>query len=390
MESSSNKNAKSNNKNLESKKDYKFNKASNNATLKGESKKQNIDSKRASKLQEKENLKQKTKMQNLAQKASKQRDLRANTLDSKNVTQNPEKYSTDSKDFTKAGFIAIVGRPNAGKSTLLNAIINENIAMTSHKINATRKQMNIIVMHDKTQIIFIDTPGIHEREKLLNQFMLKETLRAIENCDLVAFLAPITDDIKHYKDFLNLSNKPHILILSKIDLVSKNEVFTKIKQYEAFKDNYKELIPLSCFKGLNLEVLLKEISKYLPNSPYLYDTELISTQNLKEICREKIREAVFKYSNKEVPYQSDVVIKSFREKETINEIYADIIVEKKSQQIILVGSGGRSIKNIGISARKSIEEFCAKKLFLKLNVVVKKGWSRSKKELKKMGYEVES
>ncbi len=290
--------------------------------------------------------------------------------------------------MSKAGFVSIIGRPNSGKSTLLNTLINEQIALVSHKINATRKRMNIIVMHNDTQIIFVDTPGIHNKEKMLNQFMLQESIKAIDDCDLIIFLAPITDSIDDYVDFLKLSNgKKHLLILSKIDLLSKDKIITKITKYEKYKDKYFALIPISSVKNTNLKSLLDEITKYLPESPYLYDTDIISTQNLREIYKEKIREALFDNLNKEIPYQSDVIIKTIQEDHKIDRIYADIIVEKESQKIIVIGTNGKSIKNIGINARKKLEQFSGKKIFLKLEVIVKKGWSKNKKSLKEIGYD---
>lgn len=290
--------------------------------------------------------------------------------------------------MSKAGFVSIIGRPNSGKSTLLNTLINEQIALVSHKINATRKRMNIIVMHNDTQIIFVDTPGMHNKEKMLNQFMLQESIKAIDDCDLIIFLAPITDSIDDYVDFLKLSNgKKHLLILSKIDLLSKDKIITKITKYEKYKDKYFALIPISSVKNTNLKSLLDEITKYLPESPYLYDTDIISTQNLREIYKEKIREALFDNLNKEIPYQSDVIIKTIQEDHKIDRIYADIIVEKESQKIIVIGKNGKSIKNIGINARKKLEQFSGKKIFLKLEVIVKKGWSKNKKSLKEIGYD---
>lgn len=290
--------------------------------------------------------------------------------------------------MSKAGFVSIIGRPNSGKSTLLNTLINEQIALVSHKINATRKRMNIIVMHNDTQIIFVDTPGIHNKEKMLNQFMLQESIKAIDDCDLIIFLAPITDSIDDYVDFLKLSNgKKHLLILSKIDLLSKDKIIIKITKYEKYKDKYFALIPISSVKNTNLKSLLDEITKYLPESPYLYDTDIISTQNLREIYKEKIREALFDNLNKEIPYQSDVIIKTIQEDHKIDRIYADIIVEKESQKIIVIGTNGKSIKNIGINARKKLEQFSGKKIFLKLEVIVKKGWSKNKKSLKEIGYD---
>lgn len=290
---------------------------------------------------------------------------------------------------TKAGFVSLIGRPNSGKSTLLNILANEQIALVSHKINATRKRMNIIIMYKDSQIIFVDTPGIHNKEKMLNQFMLQESLKAINDCDLIVFLAPITDDLRHYENFLELSNgKKHILLLTKTDLISKDEILQQIAKYKQFEDKYQALIPISSLKNINLDSLLGEIVKYIPDSPYLYDTDIISTQNLREIYKEKIRESLFDNINKEIPYQSDVIIKKIEENENLEKIYADIIVEKESQKIIVVGKNGKSIKNIGISARKKIEDFIDKKVFLKLEVVVKKGWSKDKKMLKEIGYEL--
>ena len=290
--------------------------------------------------------------------------------------------------MSKAGFVSIIGRPNSGKSTLLNTLINEQIALVSHKINATRKRMNIIVMHDDAQIIFIDTPGLHSKAKMLNEFMLQESLKAIDDCDLIIFLAPITDNTDYYTDFLKLSKgKKHLLILSKIDTLSKEKILKKITQYQQYKDKYLALIPISSKKNTNLESLLNEITKYIPESPYLYDTEIISTQNLREIYKEKIREALFDNLNKEIPYQSDVIIKKIYEDEICDKIYANIIVEKDSQKIIVIGNKGIGIKNIGINARKKIEQFSGKKIFLKLEVVVKKGWSKNKKSLKELGYD---
>ena len=152
--------------------------------------------------------------------------------------------------MTKCGYVSVVGRPNAGKSSLLNWLVGEKIAMVSHKANATRKRSNIIVMHENDQIVFVDTPGIHETEKLLNQFMLEEALKAIGDCDLILFLAPVTDKLTHYENFLekNKKNTKHILLLTKIDNVSNNEVLEKIKEYEQYSSKYEAIIPVSIKK----------------------------------------------------------------------------------------------------------------------------------------------
>lgn len=286
---------------------------------------------------------------------------------------------------TKCGFIALVGRPNAGKSTLLNALINENLALTSHKVNATRKQCNIIVTHKNAQMIFIDTPGLHKSKKLLNTLMVDESYKAIESSDIVAFLAPISDEVAHYEAFLKIiKDKKHIVLLTKIDLTSKANLLKKLKSYQKYSDKYEALIPISAKKRVNLEQILEAIYAHLPHSPFLYDSEIITPTHLREIYREKIRESLFNFTNKEIPYISEVRILQIIEGANLTKIYAEIITEKESQKKIIIGQGGKSIKNIGIDARKKIEEFSGSKAFLSLNVVCEKGWSKDKKAIEKI------
>jgi GTP-binding protein Era len=292
---------------------------------------------------------------------------------------------------TKSGFVAVVGRPNAGKSSLLNWLINENIAMVSHKANATRKRANIIAMYDNAQIIFVDTPGIHEKEKLINQFMLAEALKAIGDCDVILFLAPVTDSLEDYVKFLeyNKKNVPHIVLLTKTDTVSNEQVLDKINQYHKYQENFLALIPINIKKDNNRDFLLENVAKYIPESPYLFDEDIITTSHLREIFREFIREAIFEKISDEIPYESDVLIEKVDEGEGIDKIYATIIVEKDSQKGMIIGKGGQSLKRIGIYAREKIEQLTGQKCFLKLHVSVKKGWSKDKKGLAKLGYEFE-
>ncbi len=293
-----------------------------------------------------------------------------------------------SEKSTKAGFIAVVGRPNAGKSSLLNFFINENITMVSHKANATRKRSDVIVMHNEDQLVFIDTPGLHEREQLLNQYMMEEAIKAIGDADLILFLSPVTDNLEYYEKFLELNSKntPHILLLTKIDQVSKERVFKKIGQFVKYQDKYLELIPTSIKKGTDIPHVLSTIAKHLPTHPYYYDPEILTTQKMKDIYRELIRGAIFEKTSKEIPYFSDVVIERVEESENIEKVYAQIVVESKSQKGIVIGNDGLTLKRIGKMARESIEALNGKKTFLKLFVVVKKGWSKDKKSLADLGY----
>jgi len=288
----------------------------------------------------------------------------------------------------KAGFVALVGRPNAGKSTMLNWILGEKIAMVSQKANATRRRMNAIVMHHDDQIIFVDTPGLHEKEKMLNQYMLEEALKAIGDCDLIVYLAPASDSVKHYQRFLELNtkNRKHIIVLSKIDQVSQHELLAKIGEYNQFASNFEALIPMSVTKNVGKNDLLDVIVKHLEPSPYLYDPEDLTTEMMRDIYREFIREAIFDNISDEIPYESDVVIDKIDEDKRVEHIRATIIIEKESQKGIIIGKGGAAIKRIGRDAREKIERLGGKPVYLDLFVSVKKGWTNDKEFLKKLGY----
>lgn len=290
--------------------------------------------------------------------------------------------------MTKAGFVSLIGRPNAGKSTLMNSLLGENIAMVSQKANATRKRSNAIVMHGETQIIFVDTPGLHEREKILNQFMLDEALKAMGDCDLIVYLAPITDSIENYEKFLKLNNSKvkHIIVLSKIDQVSQEKLFKKISQYNALSNHFEALIPVAVPKKIGHKDLLDTISKLLPESPYLFDPEDLTSELVRDIYAGFIREGVFQNVSDEIPYESDVLIEKIYEEKNIDRIIATIIVEKESQKGIIIGRGGEGIKRIGKYAREKIERLSGKKAYLDLQVVVKKGWTKDKSYLQEIGY----
>jgi len=291
--------------------------------------------------------------------------------------------------MTKAGFVSLIGRPNAGKSTLMNSLLGEKIAMVSQKANATRKRSNAIVMHEHTQIIFVDTPGLHEKEKMLNQYMLDEALKAMGDCDLIVYLAPITDSTEHYEKFLKINNGrvKHIVVLSKIDQVSQEKLFKRIASYNQFAEHFEALIPVAIAKKVGHKDLLDTISKNLPDSPYLYDPEDLTSELVRDIYAGFIREAIFENISDEVPYESDVIIDSIEEKTGIDRIYATIIIEKESQKGIIIGKGGETVKRIGKSAREKIEKLSTKKTYLNLQVTVKKGWTKDKNFLKEIGYD---
>ncbi len=293
--------------------------------------------------------------------------------------------------MTKCGYVSVVGRPNAGKSSLLNWLVGEKIAMVSHKANATRRRSNIIVMHEDDQIIFVDTPGIHETEKLLNQFMLEEALKAMGDCDLILFLAPVTDSLKYYEDFLekNKKNTKHILLLTKIDFINSDELMIKLKEYEKYSENYEAIIPVSIKKATKKADILDEVVKYLPEHPYLFDPEIMTTEHLRDIYKEFIRESIFENISDEIPYETDVVVNKVEEKANVDVIKATIIVQKDTQKGMIIGQNATAIKRIGKAARIKIEKLSGKKCYLELFVSIKKNWTKNKDALKSMGYDIE-
>jgi len=290
---------------------------------------------------------------------------------------------------TKAGFVAVVGRPNAGKSTLLNHVVGEKLAMVSKKAQATRKRMNIIVMHEDSQIIFVDTPGIHEKERLLNQFMMEEALKAMGDSDLIVFLAPVTDKLAEYEKFLTLAQAKgvkHIVVLTKIDHVKQSDILAKLGEYQKYQASFEAIIPFSVNKKVGKKQLLDAISKQLPTSPFLYDTEILTTEHIRTIYKELIRESIFENLSDEIPYESDVTIERIEESDDLDKVYATIVVEKDSQKGMIVGQKGEGIKRVGKFAREQMEIFSGKKIFLDLHVSVKKGWSKNKDGLEEFGY----
>ncbi len=288
----------------------------------------------------------------------------------------------------KSGFVSIIGRTNAGKSSFLNVLLNEKIAIVSHKQNATRRKINGIVMNGEDQIIFTDTPGLHESNKAINQLLISQAIKSMGDCDLIVFLAPIHDDTSDYEKFLTLNpEKPHILVLTKVDESSNAKVLEKITQYQKFQDKFAALLTFSTKQPTYKKPLLDEICKLLPEHEYFYDPEFLTPTNEKEIFREFILEAIYENLSDEIPYLSDAIIKSVKEKPSITEIFASIITEREIHKSMIIGKNGETIKRIGIFARKLIQNLTGTKVFLKLDVIVKKGWSKEEKSLNKIiGY----
>lgn len=295
-----------------------------------------------------------------------------------------------------SGFISVVGRTNAGKSTLLNNLVKSPIALVSKKVNATRKRMDIIIPFENeqynSQLIFIDTPGLHESKKLLNEYMLQEANKAVGDSDLSVFVAVAStkeNEILHYRNFLEQHDKRHIVLLNKIDTLSKQELLECLESYKQYQDQNLGIIPVKAkdIDTYTMHTILSLLAKNLPLHPHFYDNDMISTTIMRDIYKEAIREAVFERFSDEIPYESDVKILKVTEKPRILYIKAQIIVAKDSQKAMIIGRNGETIKSLGSIARKKCEYLAEQKVFLELIVKTIKGWNTSKETLKEIGYD---
>ncbi len=292
--------------------------------------------------------------------------------------------ATADQNGVKSGFISIIGRTNSGKSTLLNYLLGENIAMTSHKQNATRRQQNAIVMYENNQLIFIDTPGLHESDKLINKLMVQNAIKSMGDADILLFCASVFDDLSDYEKFLSLNRPaPHIIALTKIDLASQKQLFAKLNEYQKYANEFIAIVPVSVKKRAYRDILLAEIAKNLPTHPYFYDPEDLTTANERQIAAGFIMQAIFESLSDEIPYSSDAAIKSYKSGDGVSKIAADIICANAHHKAIIIGKKGEAVKRIGIIARKLIAAFTQQKIHLDLNVKVDKNWHTNEEKIKK-------
>lgn len=288
----------------------------------------------------------------------------------------------------KVGFVNIFGKPNAGKSTLLNALVGEKMAIVSHKVQTTRHRIKAFLNKEwEYQIIFSDTPGIIEPKYKLHEKMMKAVKGSLEDADVALLLVDITDN-KEEADavFSALRLKvPAIVISTKTDLAKPGQV-EAAKEFFSSKNYCKEWIGLSVTKENNADLLMPLILKYLKEGQPFYDTEDLTDLPTKFFVGEMVREKIFELFGDEIPYQSTVVVNEFKEKTTLIKIQADIVVQRESQKAIILGEGGKMIKQVGSLARKDIEEFLGQKIFLELFVKVKNKWRDDELKLKEYGY----
>ncbi len=289
----------------------------------------------------------------------------------------------------KSGFVSIIGKPNAGKSTLLNCIIGEKIAAVSNKPQTTRNAISGIYSKRDVQIVFMDTPGIHKPKNKLGEFMEKEIQGAMNSVDAVVLVIDCTEKEDYNDDIINnisLSKMPVFLVLNKIDLVDKEELL-KIMSVYSTKMDFNAFIPLSATNNDGVDVLLKEIEAVLEEGPMYFPEDMLTDQPEKQIMAEFIREKALWCLDKEVPHGIAVEISSFKERENgILNIAATIYCEKKSHKGIIIGKGGQMLKKIGQLSREEAEDFFGTKVFLELWVKIKEDWRNSSVMLKNFGF----
>lgn len=288
----------------------------------------------------------------------------------------------------KSGFVTVIGRPNVGKSTLINKIIGQKIAIMSDKPQTTRSRIQCILTQDDAQFIFLDTPGIHKPKFKLGEYMLKAAEGTLKEVDVIFFVVDATEKFgggeKYILERLSATDKPVILVINKIDLVDKEKVLPIIAEYSA-KKNFSAIIPISAADGTNISELLTETKKFLPEGPKYYSEEMVTDQPERIIISELIREKILQVTEDEVPHSVAVDIEEISERKKIFFIRAVIYVERDSQKGILIGKGGEFLKNIGKNARAEIEMLLGKKIFLDLWVKVKRGWRNSDGAIKNFG-----
>ncbi|MGQ9799104.1 MAG: GTPase Era [Ignavibacterium sp.] len=296
----------------------------------------------------------------------------------------------------KVGYVSIIGLPNVGKSTLLNAILKQKISIVTAKPQTTRKKILGILTEPNYQIIFLDTPGIVKPAYLLHEKMLEEVNESIKDADVIVMIFDISSEgkIKEseeneiIKELIAQNKKPIILALNKVDSIKQEQAQQLVNHYESLK-KFKAVIPIAASLNFNIDRLIQEIVELLPEGEKYYPDDIISEATERFFVSEIIREKIFELYEDEIPYSTEVIIADFKERTTGKDfISAEIIVERNSQKAIIIGKEGKAIKKLGEVARKAIEEFLQKEVYLELRVKVKEKWRSNEKMLKYFGYGV--
>ena len=296
------------------------------------------------------------------------------------------------KEDFKSGFAAIIGRPNVGKSTLMNHLIGQKIAITSRKPQTTRNRIQTVYTSERGQIVFLDTPGIHKAKNKLGEYMVNVAQKTFQDADVILWLVEASDYIgageKHIAQQLQKTKLPVILVMNKVDKVEKKQVAGFIEAYRKLYD-FAEIVPVSALRSVNLDTLLECIFKYLPYGPQFYDEDTVTDQPQRQIVAEMIREKALRCLEEEIPHGIAVTIERMKERPQgdMVDIDATIICERDSHKGIIIGKQGTMLKKIGSQARTEIENMLETKVNLKLWVKVKKDWRDSDFLIKNFGYD---
>ena len=289
----------------------------------------------------------------------------------------------------KAGFVNIVGNPNVGKSTLMNALVGEKISIITSKAQTTRHRILGIVNGEDFQIVYSDTPGVLKPNYKMQEAMLEFSKSALTDADVLLYVTDVVDRPEKNAKFVkmvNASSVPVILVINKIDQIDQEQLEKKVEEWKNIIPR-AEILPMAALHKFNLEPLLRRIKELLPESPPFFDKDQLTDKPARFFVTEIIREKILLNYDKEIPYSVEVEVERFKEEENIIRINALIYVERDSQKGIIIGRGGKSLKHIGIEARKDIEAFFDKQVYLELYVKVEKDWRSKDDKLRQFGYE---
>jgi len=295
----------------------------------------------------------------------------------------------------KCGFVTIIGRPNVGKSTLLNQILGQKIVIATDKAQTTRKRIKGILTDENGQIIFVDTPGVHRPLNKLGEFLLEEAKVAVPDADLILFLVDGSEpagkgDKWIVENILKKTNIPKLLVMNKLDKIKNmQKVEENLMSYKLLFEENIPIVRISAKTGRNKDTLLSNIIKKLPDGEKLYPDDIVTEESMRSVAEEIIREKILINTQDEIPHSVAIKIDKYIENEDIDKIYATIYCEQKSQKGILIGKGGSLLKTVGTQARIELEEITEKKVFLSLEVKVEKDWRKKENLLKNFGYMTE-
>ena len=292
------------------------------------------------------------------------------------------------KNMHKSGFVNIIGNPNVGKSTLMNALVGEKLSIITSKAQTTRHRIMGIVNGEDFQIVYSDTPGIVNLHYKLHQSMMGFVNTALQDADLFLLVTEVGETLKNHETLEKIinSNIPVILLINKIDLSTQEVVEEKIEYWQKEIPRAK-IIPISALEKFNLSIVFETIIENLPENPPYFPKDELTDKSMRFFVSEIIREKILKFYQKEIPYACEVVVDSYKEENNIDKISVLIFVERESQKAIVIGNGGSMLKRVGSEARKDIEEFTGKKSFIEIRVKVVKDWRNDEKSLKRFGYD---